>query len=68
MPVFKVEARDGSKALIVRARCFSCARQVAAMDSPVEEFDMWSDHNQVKVTWLPDHDDDGVDGIKEVME
>lgn len=67
MPMFKVEARDGSKALIVRAYCFTCARKVAAMESPANEFDLWSSHDKVKTTWLPDRYDDGIDGIKEVL-
>lgn len=67
MPVFKVEARDGSKALIVRAYCIACARKVASMESPAEEFDLWSSRDKVKTTWLPDRYDDGIDGIKEVL-
>lgn len=67
MPVFRVESRDGSKALIVRAYCITCARQVAAMESPAEQFDMWSDPAKVKTTWLPDHVDSGIDGILEVI-
>lgn len=43
MPVFKVKARDGSIALLVRARCISCARDVAAEAAGPEGTRMWRD-------------------------
>ena len=38
MAIFKVSARDGSVSLVIRARCISCARQIAAERSPADEF------------------------------
>ncbi|WP_321291179.1 hypothetical protein [Alcaligenes phenolicus] len=43
MAVFNVSARDGSVSLVIRARCMSCARQLAADRSPVHEKRLWRD-------------------------
>ena len=43
MPVFKVKARDGSITLLVRARCISCARDVAAEAAGPEGSRLWRD-------------------------
>jgi len=52
MPIFKVFARDSSLALVIRARCISCARQIAAERSPAAEFALWSDGQQSGVEWI----------------
>jgi len=50
--------RDGSVSLVIRARCISCARQIAAERSPAEEFPLWC---QASVQWIPDPASIGVD-------
>ncbi|WP_419204195.1 hypothetical protein [Bordetella trematum] len=43
MAIFKVSARDGSVSLVIRARCISCARQIAVQRSPSTEVRLWRD-------------------------
>lgn len=64
MPIFNVSARDGSVSLVVRARCISCARQIAAERSPAAEFAMWSSPVMSGVEWVHDPEAQGylVDG------
>lgn len=52
MPIFRVFARDNSVSLVIRARCLSCARQIAAERSPADEFALWSDPQQSGVEWI----------------
>lgn len=49
MAIFKLSARDGGQTAVVRARCITCARSVAA-DSPGPEGPMlWRDPAQSTV-------------------
>ncbi len=73
MALFKVEARDGSVSLIVRARCISCARQAAVSASPAKETMLWRDSSKssVKViynTSQTPYDPDGKRCVLERME
>ena len=52
MPIFRVFARDNSVSLVIRARCISCARQIAAERSPAAEFALWSDPAMSGVEWV----------------
>lgn len=52
MPIFKVFARDNSVSLVIRARCISCARRIAAERSPADEFLLWSDSQQSGAEWI----------------
>lgn len=54
MAIFNVSARDGSVSLVIRARCMSCARQLAADRSPVHEKRLWRDPEMSSVE-LVDH-------------
>lgn len=54
MPIFKVFARDNSVSLVIRARCLSCARQIAAERSPAAEFALWSSPVMSGVEWVHD--------------
>lgn len=45
MALFKVKARDGSVALLVRARCITCARETAVNTYPASEIMLWRDPN-----------------------
>ncbi|KAA0910674.1 aldehyde dehydrogenase [Pusillimonas sp. ANT_WB101] len=53
MSIFKVFARDGSITLVIRARCISCARQLAAERSPAAEFALWVNKELSGVEWMP---------------
>ena len=52
MAIFRVFARDNSVSLVIRARCISCARQIAAERSPSDEFALWSDSQRSGVEWI----------------
>lgn len=51
MPIFRVTKRDESASIIVRERCFSCARLKAAEEMPASEFEQWA---SAGVTWIAD--------------
>lgn len=57
MAIFRLTARNGSVELIVRARCISCARQIAAERSPAAERVVWRDSEQSVVDLIrnPEH-------------
>lgn len=48
--IFMIKEVDGPKALLIRHRCVSCVRKVAAEGSPAEEFDLWSDKSKSIIT------------------
>jgi hypothetical protein len=52
MPIFKISARDGSVSLVIRARCISCARQIAVDRSPANEVRLWRDSSRSEVTLI----------------
>ncbi len=54
MAIFKVSARDGSVSLVIRARCISCARQLAAERSPAHERRLWRDGDRSSIDLVPD--------------
>lgn len=43
MAIFKLSARDGSQTAVVRARCITCARSVAADSAGHEGPMLWRD-------------------------
>lgn len=43
MALFKLTAKDGSVAMIVRARCLTCARSVAVENAGEEGTAIWRD-------------------------
>lgn len=59
MAIFKVSARDGSVALVIRARCISCARQIAVERSPADEFALWCDPQRSGVEWISNPEEQG---------
>jgi hypothetical protein len=59
MAIFKASARDGSVSLVIRARCISCARQIAAERSPADEFALWSSPVMSGVEWVHDPEAQG---------
>lgn len=48
--IFMISSKDGSRSIIIRHRCMSCVREMAATNSPADEFAMWSDKAQSYVT------------------
>ena len=58
MAIFKVSAKNGSIELIVRSQCLSCARSVAALESPAIEKLIWRDPSQstVQVIYNPERE------------
>lgn len=52
MAIFEVSARDGSVSLVIRARCISCARQIAVQRSPADEVRLWRDPAKSAVTLI----------------
>jgi len=58
MAIFKVSANNGRIELIVRAQCLSCARSVAALDSPASKKLIWRDPSQstVQVIYNPERE------------
>ena len=59
MAIFNVSARDGSVSLIIRARCISCARQLAAERSPGHERRLWRDPERSSVELIHNPDRQG---------
>lgn len=53
MAIFELHSKDVS--LVIRARCITCARQVAVENSPSSELMMWRDPSlsTVKVIYKP---------------
>ncbi len=51
MAIFKLTALDGSAAMVVRARCLSCARQVAVEYAGAEGTQVWAsrEHSTVEL-------------------
>lgn len=53
MAIFKVEEINGkARAIVVRALCLSCARDVAVKASPSDEVVLWRDPSQSRVTLI----------------
>ena len=61
MPLFLVEARDGSVRQVLRAKCASCARSVAVNVSGVEGTAVWRDPEQSTVKLI--EPEKGIDGV-----
>ena len=51
MAIFKVSALDGSVSMLVRARCLTCARQVATANAGPEGTRTWAsrEHSTVEL-------------------
>lgn len=59
MPIFKLTAGDG-RAVVVRARCISCARDVAAEHAGAEGTMLWRDPAQSTVELIRPDDKRGL--------
>jgi hypothetical protein len=59
MPIFKLTAGDG-RAMVVRARCISCARDVAAGNAGAEGTMLWRDPAQSTVELIRPDDKRGL--------
>lgn len=55
MPAFLINARDGSVAMLVRARCISCARSVGVEHAGSEGTRMWRDPEMSSVELVRNH-------------
>lgn len=49
MPIFKLTARASGQAVVVRAKCLSCARTVAVQNACAEGTMVWRDPAQSTV-------------------
>lgn len=56
MAIFKISALDGSVSMIVRARCLTCARQIAIERAGPEGKRVWSsrEHSSVELIRNPE--------------
>lgn len=56
MPIFKLTARDTGQCVVVRARCLSCARAVAAEHAGREGTMVWRNPEKSTVELVRDTD------------
>lgn len=73
MAVFRLAARDGSVTMVVRARCMTCAQQVAVAHAGPEGRHVWATRQNctVELVWAPEREgyvSDGPDGVIERIE
>jgi hypothetical protein len=69
MPIFKVSARDGSVTLLIRARCISCAREVAVEEAGGEGTIVWRNPELSTVELVRNPEQIGLDpeGVRAVL-
>ncbi|WP_313397133.1 hypothetical protein [Stutzerimonas nitrititolerans] len=60
MPIFKLTARETGRAAVVRARCITCARTVAADNAGAEGTMLWRDPAQSKIELIRPDDKSGL--------
>lgn len=60
MPIFKLTSLSTGKAAVVRARCISCARTVAAENAGGEGTMLWRDPAQSTVELIRPDDKSGL--------
>lgn len=60
MPIFKLTARAAGPAMVVRARCLTCARDVAAEHAGPEGTMLWRDPAQSTVELIRPDDKRGL--------
>ena len=60
MALFKLTAKDGSVAMIVRARCITCARSVAVENAGNEGTAVWRDPARSTVELVRESDRSGL--------
>ena len=60
MALFKLTAKDGSVAMIVRARCLTCARSVAVENAGDEGTSVWRDPARSDVDLVRETDRPGL--------
>lgn len=60
MAIFKLTANDGSAAMVVRARCITCARSVAAENAGDEGTAVWRDFDRSKIELVRETDRQGL--------
>lgn len=60
MALFKLTANDGSAAMVVRARCITCARSVAVENAGGEGTAVWRDPARSTVELVRETDRSGL--------
>lgn len=60
MPIFKLSAKDGSVAIVVRAKCLSCARTIAVENAELEGTRVWRDPDMSTIELVRDGDRSGL--------
>lgn len=60
MAIFKVSSRDGSAEMVVRAKCLTCARQIAVENAGPEGTAVWRDSSQSTVELVRETDRPGL--------
>lgn len=60
MALFKLTANDGSAAMVVRARCLTCARTVAVENAGEEGTAIWRDSERSTVDLVRETDRPGL--------
>ena len=60
MAIFKITALDGSAAMVVRARCLECARQVAIENAGEEGKKVWASREYSTVELVRETDRPGL--------
>lgn len=60
MALFKLQAKDGSVEMVVRAKCLSCARQIAVENHGPEGTAVWRDPDQSSVELIRETDRPGL--------
>lgn len=60
MAIFLITANDGSAAMVVRARCITCARSVAVENAGIEGTAVWRDSERSTVVLVRETDRPGL--------
>lgn len=60
MAIFKVSLVDGTRSMVVRAKCLTCARQIAVDNHGPEGTMVWRDPAQSKVELIRETDKPGL--------
>lgn len=60
MAIFKITERSTGRAMVVRARCLSCARSVAVENAGPEGTRVWRDPALSTVELVPESDKSGL--------
>ncbi|MDN6874095.1 hypothetical protein QO209_16760 [Pseudomonas citronellolis] len=60
MAIFILRERDGNRAMVVRAKCISCARTIAVEHAGAEGTLLWRDPNLSSVELVRESDKPGL--------